>query len=95
MATTKESRPSIIHGPRAPVPLTLTFGELLDHHAEIRPRKPAIISHVQGCTVSFKQLRDRSIKLAKAMQKAGIKKGDLIGIVSGSRYEYLEVSDFW
>lgn len=92
MAVTEEQRlPSIVYGPRTPTPLTLTFGQLLDHHAEVRPDSPAVISHVQKCTISFRQLQERSIKLAKAMADAGIGKGDLIGIISGTRYEYLEV----
>jgi AMP-binding enzyme len=92
MPTTREQRPSIVYGPRAPVPLTLTFGQLLDHHVEVRPNSPAVISHVQGRTISFRQLRDRSINLAKAMTEAGIGKGSLVGIISGTRYEYLEVN---
>lgn len=82
---------SIMYGPRAPVPLNLTFGELLDHHAEVRPDSPAIISHVQNCTITYKRLRERSVNLAKAMVKAGIGRGSLVGIISGTRYEYLEV----
>lgn len=85
------SRPSLVYGPRAPIPLSMTFGQLLDYQGEERPDSPAIISHVQGCTVSFRQLRDRSVKLAKAMAGAGITKGSLVGIISGTRYEYLEV----
>ena len=87
-----EQRQSIVYGPRAPVPLTLTFGQLLDHHVEVRPDSPAVVSHVQSCTISFRQLRDRSTNLAKAMAKAGVKKGSLVGIISGTRYEYLEVN---
>ena len=92
MSTAREQQPSIVYGPRAPAPLTLTFGQLLDHHAEVRPSSPAVISHVQGCTISFRQLCDRSINLAKAMAQAGIGKGSLVGIISGTRYEYLEVN---
>ena len=91
MAVEEESRPSIAYGPRAPVPLELTFGDLLDHHAEVRPNAPLVISHVQNCTISFKQFAERSIKLAKAMKNAGIGRGDLVGIMSGTRFEYLEV----
>lgn len=87
----KEQRPSIVYGPRVPVPLTLTFGQLLDHHAQVRPDSPAVISHVQNRTISYRQLCDRSINLAKAMAHAGIGKGSLVGIISGSRIEYLEV----
>ena len=93
MATTAMDQrpPSIVYGPRSPIPLTLTFGQLLDHHAKVRPDSLAVISHVQDRTYSFGYLNQRSIKLAKAMAAAGVQKGDLVGIISGSRYEYLEV----
>lgn len=91
MSTEKEQRNSIVYGPRTPVPLTLTFGQLLDHNAEVRPDSPAVISHVQNCTITYRQLSDRSIKLAKAMAHAGVGKGSLVGIVLATRYEYLEV----
>lgn len=84
--------PSIVYGPSAPVPLSMTFGQLLDHHAEVRGDMPAIISHVQGTTVSFKQLRLRSLRLARALAEDGVTKGDLIAISLGSRTEYFEVS---
>ena len=95
-STAKESGPdtrppSIVYGPAAPRPLTLTFGELLDHHAEVRPNKPAIISHVQGYTISWSQLRKRSLQLARAFAQDGIAKGDLVAISMGSRVEYFEV----
>lgn len=91
MSAEKPKLPSLVYGPRAPPPLELTFGQLLDHHADVRGDKPAIISHPQKKTISFKQLRDRSIQLARAMAQEGIGKGDLVGLNSGSRYEYLEV----
>lgn len=83
--------PSIVYGPAAPRPLTMTFCELLDYHAEVRPHKPAIISHVQGYTISWNQLRDRSLQLARAMAQDGVTKGDLIALSMGSRVEYFEV----
>ena len=93
-AETASERPrSIVHGPHAPVPLSMTFGELLDHHAATRGNMPAVISHPQNIIVSFKQLRDRSIRLASAMVRAGIGKGDMVAICLGSRVEYFEVSN--
>lgn len=83
--------PSIIYGPSAPEPLTMTFGQLLDYHAEVRGQKPAVISHVQGKTISFNDLRQRSLQLARAFSKDGIGKGDLVAISLGSRIEYFEV----
>ncbi|KAI5358245.1 Putative AMP-dependent synthetase/ligase, AMP-binding, AMP-binding enzyme domain, ANL [Septoria linicola] len=83
--------PSIVYGPSAPVPLTMTFAQLLDHNAEIRGDRPAVISHPQkGLTLSWAQLRERSIKLARSMAKDGIGNGDLVAISLGSRVEYFE-----
>ena len=87
----KSRLPSIIHGPSAPVPLQMTFGQLLDHHSEVRGNKPAVISHPQNHTLSFKQLRERSLQLARALADDGVRKGDLIAISMGSRVEYFEV----
>jgi mevalonyl-CoA ligase len=84
-------RPSIVLGPRTPTCLTLTFGQLLDFHAKVRPDAPAVISHVQNRTITYKELCNRSINLAKAMAAGGIKKGDLVGIICGTRIEYLEI----
>ena len=85
-----ERPPSIVYGPMSPVPLTMTFSELIEHHVEVRGDQPAVISHPQDLVISFKQLNDRSIKLAKALAKDGVGKGDLIAICLGSRIEYFE-----
>ena len=85
-----ERPPSIVYGPTTPVPLTMTFSEVLDHHVEVRGDRPAVISHPQNLTLSFRQLRDRSIRLARAMSQDGIGKGDLVAISLGSRVEYFE-----
>lgn len=82
---------SIVHGPNAPLPLTMTFGELLEHHASTRGAMPAVISDPQNRIVSFTELHQRSDRLAAAMAHAGIGKGDLVSIAMGSRFEYFEV----
>lgn len=86
-----ERPPSIVYGPTTPVPLTMTFNELLDHHVQVRGDRPAVISHPQqGRIVSFRQLQARSKELAQAMSNDGIGKGDLVAISLGSRVEYFE-----
>lgn len=87
----EERPPSIVYGPATPVPLIMTFNELLDHHVEVRGDRPAIISHPQqGRIVSFRELQRRSKRLAQAMCNDGIGKGDLVAISLGSRVEYFE-----
>jgi hypothetical protein len=89
--TEKRKLPSIIYGPATPVPLNLTFSELLDHNVSVRGDRPAVISHPQDLTLSFRQLRERSMKLAIAMSRDGIGKNDFVAISLGSRVEYFEV----
>ncbi|SMY24531.1 unnamed protein product [Zymoseptoria tritici ST99CH_1A5] len=85
-----ERLPSIVYGPATPVPLKMIFPELLDYNAEVRGDRPAVISDPQDLTLSFRQLRERSIRLARAMANDGIGKGDLVAISLGSRVEYFE-----
>lgn len=85
-----DRQPSILHGPAAPVPLTMPFGDLLDYHVEVRGNSPAIISHPQNLTLSWRQLSDRSIRLARALAKDGVEKGTLVALSLGSRVEYFE-----
>lgn len=85
-----ERPPSIVHGPATPVPLNMAFGELLDYHVEVRGDQPAVISHPQGLTVSWRQLSERSIKMARALAEDGVGKGTLVAISLGSRIEYFE-----
>ncbi|KAF2093626.1 acetyl-CoA synthetase-like protein [Rhizodiscina lignyota] len=91
-AAAQAARPlSIVYGPSAPVPLYMTFGQLLDYHSRVRGDRPAVISHPQNITLSFRRLQERSLQLARAMAHDGVRKGDLIAIAMGSRVEYFEV----
>jgi len=89
-STQDEMPPSIVYGPSTPVPLTLTFSQLLDHNVEVRGDQMAVISHPQNLTVTWRKLRERSIQLARAMAQDGVGKGDLVAISLGSRIEYFE-----
>lgn len=68
----------------------MPFGELLDYHVEARGDSPAVISHPQGLIVTWRQLSERSIKMARALSQDGIGQGDLVAISLGSRIEYFE-----
>jgi len=68
----------------------MTFGELLDYHVEVRGEHPAVISHPQGMKLSWRQLSDRSIRLARALAEDGVGNGSLVAISLGSRTEYFE-----
>jgi non-ribosomal peptide synthetase component E (peptide arylation enzyme) len=82
---------SIIHGPSAPVPVSETFGRLLARHVRERGSHPAIISHHQNVVLTYKALDERSDALAASFYDYGVRNGDMVAIMLGSRTEYIEV----
>jgi non-ribosomal peptide synthetase component F len=84
-------QPSIIHGPSAPTPVSMTFGQLISHHARDKPNSDAVISHHQGIKLTYKELDDSSTALAKSFRGYNVGKRDTVAIMLGSRTEYLEV----
>ncbi len=62
-------------------------------HARTNPDKPAAILHGSGEVLTFRQLDERSIQLARLLQERGLKPGDHISIFMDNRLEYFEC--FW
>lgn len=52
------------------------------------PNQRVIISGVTGEEITAKELLDQSVKIAKSLQAAGAKQGDVISIVSENRFEF-------
>lgn len=46
------------------------------------------ISNATGEKVTYAQILERSMKMALALKKLGIKKGDVVGIASENRFEF-------
>lgn len=42
--------------------------------------------------MTFKELRDNSIKCSKILHAAGLASGDVISIISESRFEFIEIA---
>lgn len=61
-------------------------GDMLRRSAERFPNKAAVLW--QGQSLSYKQLDSAANKLATALIKNGVKKGDKVGIVCRNRIEY-------
>lgn len=53
--------------------------------------KTVIVCGVTGQTLSGKELLDRSIQISKALLGAGIKQGDVVSVISESRFDYIYV----
>ncbi|KAJ5278670.1 hypothetical protein N7478_004042 [Penicillium angulare] len=84
------TQPSIIYGPSAPLPASISFGSLLSHHSKNTPDSYAVISHHQNVFLTYSQLDQRSTSLAAAFSAYGVGRGDTVAIMLGSRTEYLE-----
>ncbi|KAJ5106210.1 hypothetical protein N7456_002885 [Penicillium angulare] len=84
------TQPSIIYGPSAPLPASMSFGSLLSRHSKHAPDSYAVISHHQNVFLTYSQLDERSTSLAAAFSAYGVCRGDTVAIMLGSRTEYLE-----
>jgi len=62
-------------------------------HAQTTPDKPAIIMAGTGRTVTYRQLDDHSADLAAALRGLGLRKGDVVALLSENTPECLEV--YW
>lgn len=60
-------------------------------HAENTPDKPAFIMAATGETVTYKELEDRSNKVAQFFRSVGLKKGDAIAVFMENNPRYFEV----
>jgi fatty-acyl-CoA synthase len=67
----------------------LTMGHILRYNALRQPNKTAIL--FQGVRYSWKEFNQRTNRLASALIDTGVKKGDVVSILSFNRNEYLEL----
>lgn len=58
-------------------------------HAAASPHRPAVIDADSGQTLTYRQLDDDSAALARVLHDAGLRRGDVIALVSGNRPEAL------
>ena len=60
-------------------------------HAERRPDHPAVVMAESGKTVTYRQLDDRSNRLAQLLHARGLRFGDHLAILMENNARYLEV----
>ncbi|MBU4569635.1 MAG: AMP-binding protein, partial [Alphaproteobacteria bacterium] len=61
------------------------------HHAKTHPDKAAIIMAGSGETITFRQLDERSNRIAHALRAAGCRPGDTIAIFAENSPRYFEI----
>jgi acyl-CoA synthetase (AMP-forming)/AMP-acid ligase II len=68
-----------------------TFYDLINRNAQCFGAQPAWMEADSGRAISFAQVKDAVDRLASGFQKAGVLKGDRIGVVGKNRFEYFKV----
>jgi len=63
----------------------------LGDHARRHPDKPALINGSTGAVLSYRELDERSMRLAQWLHAQGLRRGDRIAIVMENNMRYLEV----
>ncbi len=62
----------------------------LADHARLTPDKPALVSARTGAAVTFTQLDERSIRLARFLRENGIERGDHIAILMENNLAFMD-----
>jgi acyl-CoA synthetase (AMP-forming)/AMP-acid ligase II len=68
-----------------------SFYDLINRNALAYGNRPAWLEAKDGRSVSFSQYKDAVDRLAAGMQKAGVVKGDCIGVLGKNRFEFFKV----
>jgi long-chain acyl-CoA synthetase len=62
-------------------------------HAALAPDKPAIVMAGSGRTVTYRELDDNSARLASALHRLGLRKGDVVAMLTDNAPEAFEI--YW
>ena len=62
-------------------------------HAETSPQQPAVIMSGSGETLTYAELEDRSLRLARLLAERGLRRGDRVALLSENSPRYSEV--YW
>ncbi|KPM54137.1 acyl-CoA synthetase [Frankia sp. R43] len=60
-------------------------------HATTHPDSPAVIMSGTGERITYRELDERSLRLARLLQAHGLREGDTVAIVAENHVRYLEV----
>ena len=62
-------------------------------HARTTPDKPAVVMAASGNTVTYKELDERSMRLARLWREAGLTRGDHVALLSDNDPKFFDV--YW
>ncbi|MBT6140226.1 MAG: AMP-binding protein [Rhodospirillaceae bacterium] len=70
-------------------PYSRTVFDLICEQAEIDPSR--IVAIDAGASLTYRQLVERSSRVAMRLRKNGVRRGDRVGLLSDNRAEWLEI----
>ena len=62
-------------------------------HAAIDPHRPAVVMAASGEIITYGQLEERSLRVARMLHDAGLRAGDHIAVMLENHPRYFEI--FW
>src|SRR5207302_4783139 len=62
-------------------------------HARRTPDKPAVVMAGSGRTLTYRELDDRSARFARVLHDAGLRRGDVLALLSENTLECFEL--YW
>ncbi|XP_073950378.1 luciferin 4-monooxygenase isoform X1 [Choristoneura fumiferana] len=79
----------IVSGPEElDIPAHLSYGQFLFDQLKKGGDQKALICGETGNSVTYREILQRSVNLAVALQKLGLKKGDVVALCSENRFEF-------
>lgn len=71
-------------------PQARTLGGVFEHWAQVQPNHPAILH--DGRSISFAELRDQALTIARSLLELGIRKGDRVGVLLANQPEWVAMA---
>jgi acyl-CoA synthetase (AMP-forming)/AMP-acid ligase II len=81
---------SIVYGPTNPPLWHKTIGSLVKEQAQRFGDNMALVVPWQNVRCTFRDLQARSEATARALLAAGLQNGDMVAIMAGNRFEYID-----
>lgn len=81
---------SVIRGTKSVLLIEAPLSHIIEQTASKFGDRTAVCVPWQQVNLSYRAMAERSRSMSKVLLAAGLKHGDVVGIMAGNRYEYLE-----
>ncbi|CAM1501357.1 Fc.00g105190.m01.CDS01 [Cosmosporella sp. VM-42] len=82
---------SLVQGPTTPELYIRTLGSIIRQQTKRFGDRIAVKAPWQSVQLTYRELGDRSVVIAKAILGMGLKHGECVGVMAGNCHQYLEI----